>query len=145
MGVYRINYQITGGKVNNIVLVNYNRGLLASVCSTSNGRLKLELPRNLIDSKKQGNMDDNFRVLEDGKYTSTVNEIRNSAHTRALAIDFEKGSRQIEIVGTRGPMTATVLTLSSIRSVPWGHSVTIRGKLGNATGFGTGIPRQTYR
>jgi len=57
-------------------------------------------PRNIIVSKRQGtNHDENNAVFTDGQYT-TVAQIKNNTQVRTLAIDFDKGSLQIEIAGT---------------------------------------------
>ncbi len=57
-------------------------------------------PRNIIVSKRQGtNHDENIAVFTDGQYT-TVAHIKNNTQVRTLAIDFDKGSLQIEIAGT---------------------------------------------
>src|ERR1041384_8571254 len=64
---YPIKYQITGtgNKVNNISAEADNATLLVNVLSQSNGRLSIELPRNIIDSKRQGDVDD--RYIEIGR------------------------------------------------------------------------------
>jgi hypothetical protein len=77
-----------------------NMTLVVNVLSTSNGNLTIELPRNVIDSKKQGNVDDNFTVFEDGQYTQ-VSEIKNNNYARTLMINFDKGTSVIEISGSR--------------------------------------------
>jgi predicted secreted protein with PEFG-CTERM motif len=62
--------------------------------------LTIELPRNSIDSKKQGtNADDAYTVFEDHQST-IAEETTNNNQARTLAIDFDKGTEKIEIVGT---------------------------------------------
>ncbi len=105
---YPIKYQITGGKLDGLSAERDNMTLIANVSSTSNGKLTIELPRNVIDSKKQGNADDNFAVFEDGQYV-VGNEIGTNAHARTLVIGFDNGTSVIEITGTRiVPEFATV-------------------------------------
>lgn len=105
---YPIKYQITGGKLDGLSAERDNMTLIANVSSTSNGKLTIELPRNVIDSKKQGNADDNFAVFEDGQYV-VGNEISTNAHARTLVIGFDNGTSVIEITGTRiVPEFATV-------------------------------------
>jgi hypothetical protein len=58
------------------------------------GTLTIEVPRNIVDDKKEGNADDKFTVHIDGK-DATVRET-----ARTLAIDFNKDARLIEIIGT---------------------------------------------
>jgi hypothetical protein len=63
------------------------------------GTLTIELPRNIVDDKKEGNADDKFTVHIDGK-DATVRETSNNKTARTLAIDFNKDARLIEIIGT---------------------------------------------
>ena len=97
---YPIKYQITGNgnKLNNIIPQKDNATLLANIVSTSDGILTIELPRNIIDSKKQGGTDDDYAASADGQDT-TANEIKNTNQVRTLAIDFDKGTNQIEVTG----------------------------------------------
>lgn len=96
---YPIKYHLTGGKLTAITAENDNITLLLNITSTSNGKLTIELPRYVIDSKKQGNVDDNFTVFEDGQYTA-ANEIKNNSNVRTLTVGFDNGTSVIEITGT---------------------------------------------
>lgn len=97
---YAIKYQITGGNLTAISAAKDNITLLLNVSSTSNGRLTIELPRNIIDSRKQGNVDDNFTVFEDGQYVA-ADEIRTNPQARTLMVGFDNGTSIIEITGTQ--------------------------------------------
>jgi predicted secreted protein with PEFG-CTERM motif len=97
---YPIKYQITGGKLAGLSAERDNMTLIVNVSSTSNGKLIIELPRNVIDSQKQGNVDDNFAVFEDGQYV-VGNEIRTDAQARTLMVGFDNGTSVIEITGSR--------------------------------------------
>ena len=97
---YPIKYQITGGKLAGLSAERDNMTLIVNVSSTSDGKLTIELPRNVIDSQKQGNVDDNFAVFEDGQYV-VGNEIRTNAQARTLMVGFDNGTSVIEITGTR--------------------------------------------
>jgi hypothetical protein len=97
---YAIKYQITGGNLTAISAAKDNITLLLNISSTSNGRLTIELPRNIIDSRKQGNVDDNFTVFEDGQYVA-ADEIRTNPQTRTLMVGFDNGTSVIEITGTQ--------------------------------------------
>jgi hypothetical protein len=115
---YPIKYQITGSgnKLNNVSAEADNSTLLVNVLSQSNGRLSIELPRNIIDSKKQGGVDDRYLVFLDGQVASP-DEIKNDSQIRTLAIDFDKGTTQIEIAGSKilpefGPLSALILTIA---------------------------------
>jgi len=99
---YPVKYQITGSgnKINNIAVENDGATLMANISSQSNGRLTIELPRNLIDSTKQGtNADDTYAVFED-RQSIVAEETTNNSQVRTLVIDFDKGTEKIEIVGT---------------------------------------------
>jgi hypothetical protein len=98
--MYPLKYQLTGGKLTGTFTEKDNMTLVVNVLSTSNGNLTIELPRNVIDSKKQGNVDDNFTVFEDGQY-SQASEIKNNNYARTLMISFDKGTSVIEISGSR--------------------------------------------
>jgi hypothetical protein len=77
-----------------------NSTLLANISSPSNGKLTIQLPRSIIDSKKQGtNLDESYVVLVDGKYAG-FDQIKNNTQVRTLAIDLGGGSTNIEILGT---------------------------------------------
>jgi hypothetical protein len=60
----------------------------------------IELPRNVIDSKGQGNPDIKFLVKIDGKGVD-YKEVANNLNARILGIDFSKVNRIIEISGTQ--------------------------------------------
>jgi hypothetical protein len=116
---YPIKYQITGSgnKVSNISAEADNATLLVNVLSQSNGRLSIELPRNIIDSKKQGDVDDRYIVFQDGQ-VSSPEEIKTDNQTRTLAIDFDKGTGQIEIAGSKilpefGSLSALILAIAT--------------------------------
>jgi hypothetical protein len=99
---YSINYQITGGRVNNITGEKENSTLLVGLSSTANGTLKIELPRNVIDSKKQGiNVDDTYQVFSDSQNAPSFDEIKNNTQIRVLSISFHNGDKRIGIVGTQ--------------------------------------------
>ncbi|MDP9286912.1 MAG: hypothetical protein M3P08_01785 [Thermoproteota archaeon] len=94
---YPLKYQITGGNLASISAERDNTTLLVTVSSTSNGNLTIELPRNVIDSKKQGNQDANLVVFQDGRYSSASDQIKTDAQVRVLYISFDIGTEHIEI------------------------------------------------
>ena len=100
--MYPLNYRITGSgnKLNSVSLEKDSSTLLLNISSPSHGTLIIELPRNIIDSKIQGtNHDQNYVVFEDSQYVP-VTQLKNNTQSRTLAIDFDKGSLQIEVAGT---------------------------------------------
>jgi hypothetical protein len=96
---YTIKYHIVGGKLTGISAEKDNITLLLNISSTSDGKLSIELPRNIIDSK-QGNVDDNYAVFVDGQYAA-ADEIRTTAQARTLMVGFDNGTSVIEITGTQ--------------------------------------------
>jgi predicted secreted protein with PEFG-CTERM motif len=114
---YQIRYQISGdNQLNEMWVQRDNITLAAEIRALSDGVLTIELPRDVIDSKKQSNMDDVYAVFIDGQFVP-YDEIMNSTHARILSIEFGNGSEQIEITGTHivpefGPLAALVLAIS---------------------------------
>jgi hypothetical protein len=103
---YPIKYGITNGKVLSIIADQSNSKISASIQPSKNGVFTIELPRKVIDSKGQGI----FKNIIDSKYIVHINgqafgvsynEISNNANARALAINFGKDDRVIEIKGTQ--------------------------------------------
>jgi uncharacterized protein YjbI with pentapeptide repeats len=99
--VYPINYQITGAKITDISAVKDNTSILIKILSSSNGKLDIALPRNVIDAKSYGNQDTNFIVLEDGQHSSIVYPVKVNTQFKVLSISFNNGTNQIEISGTQ--------------------------------------------
>jgi hypothetical protein len=96
-----IKYNITAaGKLLGLVEDKDKTTLLAIISSPSDkGTLTIEVPRNIVDHKKEGNADDKFTIHVDSK-DATFREISNNKTARTLAIDFNKDARLIEIIGT---------------------------------------------
>ncbi|MGH9951670.1 MAG: PEFG-CTERM sorting domain-containing protein [Nitrososphaeraceae archaeon] len=114
---YQIRYQISGdNQLNEMWVQRDNITLAAEIRALSDGVLIIELPRDVIDSKKQSNNDDVYAVFIDGQLVP-YDEIMNNTHARILSIGFGNGSEQIEITGTHivpefGPLAALVLAIS---------------------------------
>ena len=117
---FPITYQITGSgnKLSNITAAKDNTTLLVNVGgSKANGKLTIQLPRNLIDSKKQGNQDSPYVIFEDSQPSQNIQEIKSNSQARTLAIDFDKGTDVIEIAGSKmlpefGTASAIVLAIA---------------------------------
>jgi hypothetical protein len=117
---FPVTYQITGSgnKLNNITAAKDNTTLLVNVGgSQAGGTLTIQLPRNLIDSKKQANQDSPYVIFEDSQPTQKVQEIKSNAQARTLSIDFDKGTDIIEIAGSKmlpefGTASAVVLAIA---------------------------------
>jgi hypothetical protein len=99
---FPVKYNITGGKLLGLVADNDKTAVVAVISPGGSGKmvLTIELPRNVIDSKGQGNTDTKFLVKIDGKGVD-YKEVANNLNARILGIDFSKDNRIIEISGTQ--------------------------------------------
>jgi beta-mannanase len=98
--VFPIHYSITGegNKLINLSVKTIS-SLRVNIDSQSDGRLTIELPRKIIDSKMQGGIQDfPYQVLENGAYIQ-AQEMENNTELRTQAVDFVKGAGSIEIHG----------------------------------------------
>jgi hypothetical protein len=68
--------------------------------TADNGKLTVELPRNVLDAKSQGNTDTKYNVRIDNKGVD-YKEIGTSLNARVLQISFSKDDRMMEISGTQ--------------------------------------------
>ena len=100
--IFPIKYNITGGKLVGL-LPDKDKTTVVAVLSPGGSDkmvLTIELPRNVIDSKGQGNTDIKFVVKIDNKGVD-YKEVANNLNARILGIDFSKGDRVVEITGTQ--------------------------------------------
>ena len=97
---FPIKYNITNGKLLGIIGDKDKTTLVLLLGSSlDNGKLAVELPRNIIDSKGQGNTDTKFNIKIDNKDVD-YKEVGTNLNARILQIDFGKDDRMIEITGT---------------------------------------------
>jgi predicted secreted protein with PEFG-CTERM motif len=114
---YQIRYQISGeNQLKAMWVQRDNITLAAEISAVSDGVLDIELPRDVIDSRKESNADDAYAVFVDGQFVP-YDEIMNNSQARILRIEFSNGSEQIEITGTHvvpefGSLAALVLAIS---------------------------------
>src|SRR5829696_3905178 len=113
---YPLMYNITGGEVSSITADRAQSTLLINVASREDGTLTIELPRNVIDSKAQGNTDEEYAVFVDDQ-PNDFDETTNNNEARVLEIGFDNGAEQIEIAGTQiipefGHISAIILAIS---------------------------------
>ena len=97
-----IKYMINTGKVLGVVLDKSRATLdviLSSTSSSNNGNLTIQIPREIVDNKKEGNADAPFRVHVDGK-DATFKETANDKTTRTLSIQFSKDAKVIDVIGS---------------------------------------------
>jgi hypothetical protein len=98
---YQIKYNNTNAKVVSIVPQKEAAKLVVTIEPTKEGKVTIDLPRQLIDYKIAGSKDGNYIVTINGKQVSTFKEISNTPSSRTLEISFGGGDRTIEITGTQ--------------------------------------------
>jgi predicted secreted protein with PEFG-CTERM motif len=98
-----VGYSIRGGKILSITPDPVAKSLIIEIETTSDGQVKLVLPRGIIDSKDgsdgKSGADTEFFVLVDGAEVD-FEEGTATDQDRTLTIEFEDGATQIEIIGT---------------------------------------------
>ena len=98
---FPIKYNITKGKLLGIVGDKDKTTLIFLLGGISdNGKLTVELPRNVLDAKSQGNTDTKYHVKIDNKDVD-YKEVGTNLNARILQIDFSKDDRMMEIAGTQ--------------------------------------------
>ncbi len=111
-----ISYEITNGKIINVIPDLDAVSLLIDIEAIDDGAITLTIPRSVLDSTINGS-DDEFFVLVDGEEVF-FEEIITSTD-RTLTIEFLAGSEQIEIIGTFvipefGTIAAMILAVAII-------------------------------
>ena len=109
---YDIVYDISGAKILAIVPDTENKSLIIQIETSSDGELKITIPRGVLDSDEGS-----FFVIIDGEQTEHISEATSDSWT--LIIPFYHGSEEIEIIGTFvipefGLITMTVLIVGII-------------------------------
>jgi hypothetical protein len=97
-----IKYMINTGKLLGVVFDKSRATLIAILSSASaadKGNLTIQIPREVVDNKKEGNADAPFRVHVDGK-DATFKETANDKTTRTLSVQFNKDAKVIDIIGS---------------------------------------------
>jgi hypothetical protein len=97
-----IKYMINTGKLLGVVFDKSRATLIAILSSPSaadKGNLTIQIPREVVDNKKEGNADAPFRVHVDGK-DATFKETANDKTTRTLSVQFNKDAKVIDIIGS---------------------------------------------
>ncbi|MFL6341094.1 MAG: hypothetical protein ACJ72U_06055 [Nitrososphaeraceae archaeon] len=64
------------------------------------GNLTIQIPRYVVDDKKEGNADEKFTVHVDGK-DATFTEAASTKTTRTLSILFDKDAKVMDIIGSQ--------------------------------------------
>jgi hypothetical protein len=99
---YPIKFNITGGILDTIAIDGDQAILLVNInASTNGGKLTIELPRDLIDSKMQSDTDKPYSVYEDdADRPMSFIESKTTEKARTLVISFNSEDNAIEIQGT---------------------------------------------
>jgi len=98
---FPIKYNITNGKLLGIVGDKDKTTLVLLIGGAmDNGKLTVELPRNVIDAKSQGNADTKYNIKIDNRGID-YKEVGTNLNARILQIDFGKDDRMMEITGTQ--------------------------------------------
>ena len=111
-----ILYEITNGKIINVIPDLDAVSLLIDIEAIDDGSITLTIPRSVLDATINDN-DDEFFVLVDGEEVD-FEEITTSTD-RTLIIEFLAGAEQIEIIGTFvipefGTIAAMILAVAII-------------------------------
>ena len=124
-GVFDLPYTITGGEIKEIILNNDSYSILINTTTEANGVLKLQLPRESFDSKKDNGVDDVFIIMikdkDENVFEALYEETETTSVFRMIEIKFESGDKSIEIIGTYvipefGSIVSMIL-LASLASV----------------------------
>ena len=112
-----IGYEITGGKLLNIIPDVDANSLIISIDAFNDGSLTLTIPRSVADALLENGQDDEYFVLIDGEEVD-FDETRSETD-RKLTIAFPVGAEEIEIIGTFvvpefGTIAAMILAVAII-------------------------------
>jgi hypothetical protein len=92
-----VGYEITGGKLLSVMPDVDANSLIISVDASEDGSLTLTIPRSVLDATINDG-DDEFFVLVDGEGVNF--DETSSSTSRTLAIPFQAGAEEIEIIGS---------------------------------------------
>ena len=120
-GTFDVEYSIDGGIVKNMLIDKDTFALIVVIESTDEGSISLEIPREVLDAKKQDSTDDTFIIIIDGieaPYQETVTD----SNSRVITINFQQGDSDIEIIGTTiipefGTIAVMILVIGIITTI----------------------------
>lgn len=120
-GTFDVKYSIEGGIVKNMTIDKDILALVVTIESVDDGHITLEILREVLDAKKQNEIDDAFIIIIDGiqaPYQETITD----SNSRVISINFEQGDSNIEIIGTTiipefGTITIMILAIGIITTV----------------------------
>ena len=128
-----ISYEITNGKVINVIPDMNAVSLLLHIESIENGSITLTIPRSVLDATID-NGDDQFFVLVDGEEVDFEETITST--DRTLTINFLAGTEEIEIIGTFvipefGTIAAMILAVAIISII----AISSKSRLGMSSRY----------
>ena len=98
-GTFDVEYSIDGGTVKNMLIDENIFALIVIIESIDDGSISLEIPREILDAKKQDKTDEAFIIIID-RIEAPYRETTTDSDSRIITINFEKGDSNIEIIGT---------------------------------------------
>ena len=105
---FGVGYSMTGGTVDSMSVDELGLSLQVIIASTSDGTLRLELPRRSIDARSSGSdsgmggcdgPDDSYIVRVGGAQVQH-RQLESTPTHRTIEADFERGDREVEVIGT---------------------------------------------
>lgn len=98
---FDLNYTITGGTVKTMYIQPEDLALIVELDTENQGMVHLQIPRLLLDAKKDGNIDESFLVLVNDDEISSAHEVLHDSDYRYIDIPITNGDSKIEIIGTQ--------------------------------------------
>jgi hypothetical protein len=98
---FDLNYTITGGMVKSMYLQPQDLALIVELDAKTQGMIHLQIPRLLLDAKKDGNIDESFIILVNDDEISSASEGSHDSYYRYIDIPIVNGDSKIEIIGTQ--------------------------------------------
>lgn len=140
---HSVQYQISGGSLTSLTGDSETATITALISATSSGELKLQLPRDVMDSL--GTSDDDLDYIVFVNELETIPEDDFGASVRTIAIPFASNARQIDLVGTflsggtGGSGSASINVSIDKRSYALGEIATVSVKLSGSTVSGQNV------
>ncbi len=120
-GTFDVKYSIEGGTVKNMLIDKDIFALKVVIESTDDGSISLEIPKEVLDAKKQDKTEDMFIIIING-IEAPYQETTSDSNSRTITINFEKGDSDIEIIGTTiipefGTIAVMILAIGIITTI----------------------------
>ncbi|MEO9307961.1 MAG: fibronectin type III domain-containing protein [Nitrososphaera sp.] len=120
-----ISYKIIGGQILTAGINQDTFSLNVNIRASSPGVLSIQLPRDMIDSKKPDGTDETYIVADD-QNLAKFNETKTSAY-RTLNISFPANTNKISIYGTSAvpefPTALVVLLIAIVSAIVFSNRI----------------------